>query len=363
MQMNGLIPSAWIDDVYAAALGDQRWEAVLDGLRLTVGTRMATLLSFDDAARMPAIERAAGDDPSWVAACHHRYNTEFYLYDPVVPVAADWPAGRWFEDVKHLSVRQRTHGVFYREFMHPFGLGGISGLYLHRGEGAGAFLSVQSGPESHGLSDAQRRTIEIMGGHISRALRIHARIGELEARVAAAESALDAVPVPVFLLGPRRELRYTNRAADQLIAAEPALRIVNGRFAPEGCVDDTQWRYAFARGGLLLRRTTGEPLPLALIPVPEQSRLARERPGVAALMTAADLRAPSARAQRLRVFYGLSSAEAELAVLLCCDGRSPQECAALRGVSIGTVRAQIKSIYTKTDVARAAQLTSLVMQT
>ncbi|WP_367190484.1 helix-turn-helix transcriptional regulator [Burkholderia sp. Ed8] len=363
MQLNGLIQSAWIDDIYAAALGDQRWEAVLDGLRSSVGVRMATLLSFDDKARVPAIEQAAGDDASWVAACYHSYNTEFYLYDPVVPIAADWPTGRWFEDVKHLSAHQRAHSVFYQEFMHPFGLGSISGLYIHRGEGSGAFLSVQGGPDSQGLSDDQRRMIEIMGAHISRALRIQARIGELEARVAAAESALDAIPVPVFLLGARRELRYTNRAADQLIAAEPALRVLNGRFAPEGCVDDAQWRHAFARGGLLLRRTTGEPLPLALIPVPEQSHLARERPGVTALMTAADLRSPSARAQRLRVFYGLSSAEADLAVLLCCDGRSPQECAALRGVSIGTVRAQIKSIYTKTDVARAAQLTSLVMQT
>ncbi|VWB47341.1 LuxR family transcriptional regulator [Burkholderia arboris] len=363
MHMNGLIPSAWIDDIYAAALGDQRWETVLDGLRSSVGVRMATLLSFDEAARVPAIEQAAGDDASWVAACHHSYNTEFYLYDPVVPIAGDWPVGRWFEDVKHLPAQQRARSVFYREFLHPFGLGSISGLYIHRGEGASAFLSVQSGPESEGLSDDQRRTIEIMGAHIRRALQIQARIGELEARVAAAESALDAIPVPVFLLGAQRELRYTNRAAAQLIAAEPALRVVNGRFAPEGCIDDAQWRHAFARGGLLLRRATGEPLPLALIPVPEQSRLARERPGVAALMTAADLRSPAARAQRLRVFYGLSSAEADLAVLLCCDGRSPQECAALRGVSIGTVRAQIKSIYAKTDVARAAQLTSLVMQT
>ncbi|AWV04502.1 helix-turn-helix transcriptional regulator [Burkholderia sp. JP2-270] len=363
MQRNGLIPSAWIDDIYAAALGDQRWETALDGLRSTVGVRMATLLSFDDAARVPAIEQAAGDDASWVATCYHTYNTEFYRYDPVVPVASNWPAGRWFEDVKHLSPRQRTHGVFYQEFLRPYGLGSISGLYLHREQGAGAFLSVQSGPESQGLSDDQRRTIEIMGTHISRALRIQARIGELEARVAAAESALDAIPVPVFLLGEHRELRYTNRAADQLIAAEPAMRIVSGRFAPEGCVDDAQWRHAFARGGLLLRRATGEPLSLALMPIPEQSRLLRERPGVAALMTAADLRSPAARAQRLRVFYGLSSAEADLAVLLCCDGLSPQECAALRGVSIGTVRAQIKSIYAKTDVARAAQLASLVMQT
>ncbi|WP_257146315.1 helix-turn-helix transcriptional regulator [Burkholderia sp. JKS000303] len=323
---------------------------------------MATLLSFDEAARIPAIELAAGDDEPWVAECHHAYNTEFYLYDPVVPVAGNWPAGRWFEDVNQLSRPQRAHSVFYQEFLKPYGIGSISGLYIHRSEGTGAFLSVQSGPESQGLSEAQRDAIESMGAHISRALRIQARIGELEARVAAAESALDAIPVPVFLLGAQRELRYTNRAADQLIAIEPALRIVNGRFAPEGCIDDAQWRYAFARGGLLLRRTTGEPLPLALMPVPEQSRLVRERPGVTALITAADLHSPSARAQRLRVFYGLSSAEADLAVLLCCDGNSPQECAELRGVSIGTIRSQIKSIYAKTEVARAAQLTSLVMQ-
>lgn len=363
MQRNELIPSALVDDIYAAALGDQRWETVLDGLRSSVGVRMATLLSFDEAARIPAIELAAGDDEPWVAKCHHAYNTEFYLYDPVVPVAGNWPAGRWFEDVNQLSRPQRARSVFYQEFLKPYGIGSISGLYIHRSEGTGAFLSVQSGPESQGLSDAQRDAIESMGAHISRALRIQARIGELEARVAAAESALDAIPVPVFLLGAQRELRYTNRAADQLIATEPALRIVNGRFAPEGCVDDAQWRYAFARGGLLLRRTTGEPLPLALMPVPEQTRLVRERPGVAALITAADLRSPSARAQRLRVFYGLSSAEADLAVLLCCDGNSPQECAELRGVSIGTIRSQIKSIYAKTEVARAAQLTSLVMQT
>ncbi|WP_236873167.1 helix-turn-helix transcriptional regulator [Burkholderia sp. MSMB0856] len=128
-------------------------------------------------------------------------------------------------------------------------------------------------------------------------------------------------------------------------------------------LDRPQWRHAFACGGLLLRRATGEPLPLVLIPVPEQSRLVRERPSVAVLMTAVDLRSPSARAQRLRVFYRLSSAAAVLAVLLCCDGHSPQECAARRSVSSGTVRAQIKSIYTKTDVARAAQLTSRIMQT
>ena len=175
MQMNGLIPSAWIDDVYAAALGDQRWETVLDGLRSCVGVRMVTLLSFDDAARVPAIEQAAGDDASWVAACYHTYNTEFYRYDPVVPVAADWPAGRWFEDVKHLSAHQRAR-AFYQEFLHPFEPAAFRACTSIAAR-PGAFLSVQGGLESQGLSDDQRHAIENMGMHISRALQIQARIG------------------------------------------------------------------------------------------------------------------------------------------------------------------------------------------
>ena len=96
------------------------------------------------------------------------------------------------------------------------------------------------------------------------------------------------------------------------------------------------------------------------MPVPEQSRLMRERPGVATLMTAADLRSPSARAQQLRVFYGLSSAEADLAVLLCCDGLSPQECAGLRGVSIGTIRTE--SSRSTRNGGGAGGAASLVMQ-
>jgi hypothetical protein len=54
---------------------------------------------------------------------------------------------------------------------------------------------------------------------------------------------------------------------------------VQGRFAAEGYNGAAPWRAACARGGMLLRRTNGAPLPLALVPIPERSRLARVAPG------------------------------------------------------------------------------------
>ena len=173
MQMNGLIPSAWIDDVYAAALGDQRWETVLDGLRSCVGVRMVTLLSFDDAARVPAIEQAAGDDASWVAACYHTYNTEFYRYDRS---CRSPPTGRRAAGSRTSSTCPRTsaHSAFYQEFLHPFGRQHFGPVHPSQ---RGRAHSSAWAASNRRLSDDQRHAIENMGMHISRALQIQARIG------------------------------------------------------------------------------------------------------------------------------------------------------------------------------------------
>ena len=50
---------ALIDTIYAAALGDASWEDALQGLRCTMGTRTATLLSYDDTTQLALIEHAA----------------------------------------------------------------------------------------------------------------------------------------------------------------------------------------------------------------------------------------------------------------------------------------------------------------
>ncbi|WP_321788216.1 helix-turn-helix transcriptional regulator [Burkholderia pyrrocinia] len=350
-----------IDDIYAAALGDHGWDVVLHGLRVAMGARVATLLTYDEAAQVAAINHGVGDDDTWLMTCHRDYSREFYLYDPASPVVAGWEAGRWYRDSVMLTPKERARNVFYQEFMRPHGLGSLSGLFIHRKDGDNAFLSMVGALDAPGLSDAQCRAVSALGVHLSRALRIQSRIGQLEARTAMAESALDTAPVPVFLLGEHRKLLFANRMATDLMTAEPVLRFVHGRFAPDGIADESQWRQACTQGGVLLKRPDGSALPLALMPVPERSSLARSWHHGMTLMTAMRMGTVSARADRLRLFYGLTASEADVAVLTCCDGLSPGECADLRGVSLATVRSQIKSIHTKTGVSRSAELVGLVL--
>ena len=63
--------------------------------------------------------------------------------------------------------------------------------------------------------------------------------------------------------------------------------------------------------------------------------------------------------QHLRRLYDLTPAEAEL-VLLLARGLRLEEAACARGIRIGTARAQLKSVFGKTDTHRQAELIRLL---
>ena len=62
----------------------------------------------------------------------------------------------------------------------------------------------------------------------------------------------------------------------------------------------------------------------------------------------------------LQTFYDLTPAEAELVVLLA-EGVSLEEAAKRRGVTINTVRSQLKNVFAKTDTNRQGELIRLVL--
>lgn len=58
---------------------------------------------------------------------------------------------------------------------------------------------------------------------------------------------------------------------------------------------------------------------------------------------------------QLKSLYGLTQAEARLALKLC-EGNTPSECAANMGVSITTIRSQLRALMEKTVSRRQAEL-------
>jgi DNA-binding CsgD family transcriptional regulator len=69
---------------------------------------------------------------------------------------------------------------------------------------------------------------------------------------------------------------------------------------------------------------------------------------------------PVTTTEVLESLYSLTHAEAEL-VRLLSEGRSLEEVASARGVTMNTVRSQLKQVFSKTDTKRQGELVRLVL--
>ncbi len=357
MEHNAKSIQGVIEDTYAAALGEQPWDAALHGVRRLTGARIAGIVTLNAAGRT-AFATAVADDPDWAIELQQSYNSEFHRYDPSEGICGNWPVGRWFDDREWTLPAQRTRSVFHQEFLRPRGVGNWEGVFINRTEQVMRFLSLQAALDRM-EAPSFRHSLRQIEPHLVRAVRMQEQLQALQGKVSELESALDALNSPLFLLDDSRRLLRTNAAARTLMAQEPSLRFVKGRFEPSH-MDAEAWQEACKRGVLAIQRNAPQkPLVLTLNPLPAGSHLAKDWQRPLTLMLAAGVLSTAERQQNLCAIYGLTQAEAEVCTLICHEGLSPQECSDERGVSIGTIRSQIKSIYLKTGVARLTELVRL----
>ncbi|WP_427306912.1 helix-turn-helix transcriptional regulator [Cupriavidus sp. H39] len=358
---------ALIDDIYAAGLGEQSWQTVLHAFRRKTGVRLVNLLALDASSPWLAPVAVAGDDDAWTAAALQSYGTDFYRYDPALPIMHHWETGHWLEDVDVMSPEQQARDIFQQAFMRARGLEHWSALKLYQSGQRSGFMSFMGESDAPPLTDEQHCSIARLCKHVSRASLLSMRIQHLEEKALLAECMLEALDAAVWLLDTDRRVLSCNAAARTLMAKQPTrLRVVHGRLMPDGCSESTQWQAACLNGLLALQRA-GDPagaahaLHFSLIRLPPGTQLARTWQRPLTLMTTCAMRSPVERVRRLLLVYGLSDAEANLCVLMCCDGLSPQACADSRQVSVATIRTQIKSIYAKTNMQRHGDLVRLVL--
>ena len=183
-------------------------------------------------------------------------------------------------------------------------------------------------------------------------------------------AASEAAEAPVFVLNSRGRLIGATCAAEAELAGGGLLSSRGGRLRAASIRHDEALQSAVAKalapwnGGLWpdpialdvyekdrrrTRRLTFSPLR------PQCFRIDRQP----ALLIGLSQRPRPVAPRELRQRFGLTEAEAEVALLLA-QGVTLDGIAKTRGVSIGTVRLQLKSIFGKTDVHKQGQLVALL---
>jgi DNA-binding CsgD family transcriptional regulator len=173
-------------------------------------------------------------------------------------------------------------------------------------------------------------------------------------------AALDAQPVAMALHGLDSKAEFLNRAAHRLLRASASSLVPHAGFGMLPAEPAPRLRYLAlldaATGGM----PTEMPLPRADGSTPLMVSF-QTLGGLGAMVSILDpgrRRLPSHGF--LREAFGLTATEAGLALDLA-DGLSPMDCAALRGVSVNTVRSQLSALFNKTGMTRQTELVSLIL--
>ena len=187
------------------------------------------------------------------------------------------------------------------------------------------------------------------------------------------QAIVDMFTRPAMLIDARRSLHATNRAADRQLAGAQWVLQQQGQLA---CTEpDSEARLSALIAGLLLAgqlRLTTPParwlrlddaarvavMPATLAPLTSDSR----RPGEALILLT--LHDPDygghVDASMLEELFEMTPAEARVACALV-RGLSPRQTAELCGVALGTVRTQLKAVFSKTRTRRQAELVRLLI--
>jgi len=369
--------------VYEGPLESRPWGSLLPALRRALDAQVVSLVlrppaEGDRGVILNCQRSTTGDgdeiaDPSDWEATH--YQEQFFAIDPFTNL----PPGRVVTQQELVPDEELLESEYYRNYLKPIGLFHILGVDTVEPDGMLARLRAARRPDEPPFDSSHKALFEKLLPHLRRAIQIHARLSRTESERDLYADAVDHLSVATLILDERGRVLNTNAMAAELLATRDGLSIQDHRLHIDDRRADTQLQemiqnaIAAQRAGtaemaraLRISRRSGRPdYGLVLRPVPSSEWAeGQSSPCVAVFVSDPDHREPMSPEQSralLQDLFQLTPAEAGLALNLA-RGLSLAEVSEQQNISQHTARAQLKSIFSKTGVARQAELVRLVLK-
>lgn len=347
-----------IEAVYAAAIGAGRWEGVLEHLAHTFPGTKASISSEQPEPLKNLGVVSYGYEESLVRDYVDRYSkinpwTPHWRKLPLLTAAVS-------DDVLP-SDEFRRH-EFYRFIERVGDAESAAGIKLFESSNSFAALNLHYGRrQAPEYNVAIPAFLNALAPHLSLAIQLNARLGELSEPALTLERAVPQFQTPAFLVDHDGTLLEANSAGQDLLAEGQAARLQDGgrlwivedagrakltaylspggasNRPPRGAQRNSAWRM-FEFSSIELDRR------VAWMPTAKKWLLALYEPILAkpSIVT---------RAQR----FGLTRQETKVAAAVV-DGQRVDTIAVTLGISSATVRQHLKSIFTKTGAHRQPEL-------
>lgn len=363
-----------IDAIEEAALEPSLWPSVLGGLADLVGAAGASIFTLERASR-----RAAGLSVGEHVKARRAWSGH-YAGVRFPPQGSSLPAaGIVFSDAEVAAMRLPSSNPYLDDLgqsRHFYGGATTLVATMLEAGPTSATLTLSRSRRSGRFGDRDAGRLAPLVPHLARALRASLRVAALAAEVAALHHVLENLPVPMFLVGSRCEVTFANAAARRLLDVQDGLReMADGlHAATPHDTDRLRRRVADAWGDashaagrlhdepiLVLRRRKGPPLSVTIRPVKgngAEGSLTGSARGV--MLIVSDGEQPPATPDALRAAYGLTWAEARVALRIA-NGHTLSAAAGALGVSLTTAKTHLQRVFDKTGTHRQAELVRLLI--
>jgi DNA-binding CsgD family transcriptional regulator/PAS domain-containing protein len=345
------------EEIYSALLDDEAFGNLPARLAESFGAR-STVVHWhhhDGAADILAHSNYFSDEQL------NRYANQFAALDPWAESASRRQANEAIdlETLVPSSLYERS--IFYNEFIRPMGddTYRCMGVRIENSDGAG-MIAIQRGKSQDSFEPELVARLSDASAHLRRLLAVRGKFAALQRHSKKLESMLDYMPHAVFVVDQAQRLTFANTGGEALIRRGDAIAVRTGRLHGVARNSERLLKRALelaccptpTSSAVLIEHPRGKPLPATIMPL---SGCARH-----ALIIVQDATHTNAGLiTQLQAFFGLTAAEAMIGTRLA-DGLSLPDIAAIRGVSVATVRAQLKSLLQKMDCHRQSELVSVV---
>lgn len=351
-----------INRLYEAACVPELWPDVIDALGRRTDAALGSLVVWKDGVSRwvgtPAADKLIAD---YVALGRPTFNSRIRHSAQVNDLG-------FFTDHDVFSPDEIGRDPFYRDFLHPRGYGWVAVSLFTSPSGEQLYFSLERnfsrGPFEKKFIDHLNR----MRPHLARAALMAARLDLRNAQAMAHALQVIGLPAavlrhggPVYAANPlferlmpdvlrdrRERLTFVNAAADALLAQALA------------CVDRPD-NTAVVQSIPLPSTAEHVPMVVHVLPVCGAAHDIFSNSRSLVIITPVDRRAVPT-AEVLQGLFDLTPAEARVARGIA-EGQTLEALAQRLGLSVETVRVQLKSVMAKTGIHRQAELAALLAGT
>lgn len=352
--------SAPLLKLYASLAGERPWVDFLTELGEQLHASFTSIILTPPNADKPAIVVTPG-----VPDCEIRVAVERFSQDPFVGL----PEGKILTANEFVGMEAYRQSAFYQQYIANYEIEDILGLDLMAKSGFQMRLRICSGRGRMGFAEQEKQWLGYFTPHLRAALDLYERLEIQKSEENIYDTAVEQLSVGSIFLDASGTVIRSNLIARNLLTERDGIRLVNNRLVFADSANDRSFRdFVRMSGGapasrvsfMHAERTSGKPalgIIVRRLAMPETLNVG-SCPAIAVFITDPQQRAGFTGAAITNVFR-LTTMEAEIVASLA-NGLCLQQISEVFGITPNTVRAHLRSVFSKIGVSRQSQLVQRV---